>query len=109
MNPSKPLNPSKPRHRLRRSEDKGLSRIAGWPAVAALFAAAPARVERLFFDARAKPKVSSFCAELARAHKPFRQVEADELAHIAGTPMHGGIVAVARPQPVRPFDIEQAR
>jgi len=35
-----------------KSGSKGLLRVAGLPAVSALFAAAPARVERLFFDQR---------------------------------------------------------
>jgi RNA methyltransferase, TrmH family len=89
--------------------DKSLAHIAGLPAVAALFAAAPERVERLFFDARAKPSVGAFCAELARARKPYRQVDADELARLVGTAMHGGIVALARPQPVHVFDVAKAR
>src|SRR3954465_6948989 len=91
------------------SEDKGLARIAGFAAVAALFAAAPERVERLFFEPRAKRKAAGFCAELARVRKSYREVAADELARIAGTAMHGGIVAVARTQPVAAFDLVQAR
>jgi TrmH RNA methyltransferase len=97
------------RGRGARSDDKAFARIAGFAAVAALFAAAPDRVERLFFDARAKRKVAAFCAELARVRKPYREVDAEELARLAGTAMHGGIVAVARPQPIEPFDPAQAR
>ena len=89
--------------------DRGLARIAGWPAVRALFAAAPQRVERLFFAADMKSKAASFCAAMARDRKQYRLVEADELARIAGTAMHGGIVALAEPQPVQPFDPAQAR
>jgi RNA methyltransferase, TrmH family len=77
-------------------------RIAGLPAVAALFATAPDRVERLFFDARMKRQVGAFCGELARARKPYRQVDVEELERIAGSAMHGGVVALARPRPV-PF------
>lgn len=90
-------------------EDTGVARIAGYAAVAALFAAAPQRVERLFFDARAKRKVTAFCAALARLRKPYREVEPEELARLAGTAMHGGIVAIAKPQPVLPFDLAEAR
>jgi TrmH RNA methyltransferase len=87
-----------------RSETRKLLRITGLPAVAALFAAAPERVERLFFDARLKPEVGSFCAELARRHKPYREVEAEDLARLAGSVLHGGILALAQPRPVSPFD-----
>jgi TrmH RNA methyltransferase len=91
-----------------RADSKSLLRIAGLPAVAALFSRAPARVERLFFDARMQPAAAAFCAELARAHKPYRLVEADELERVAGSAMHGGIVAVARPRPMPVIDGSQA-
>jgi TrmH RNA methyltransferase len=86
-----------------KSSDK-LLRVAGLPAVSALFAAAPERVERLFFDARMKAQVNAFCAELARQRKPYRQVEADEMERVAGSVMHGGIVALATPRPVNLLD-----
>jgi TrmH RNA methyltransferase len=85
-----------------------LLRVAGLPAVAALFAKAPHRVERLFFDQRMRPQVSDFCAELARAHKPFRLVPSEELERVAGSVMHGGIVALARPQPLPALDLAKA-
>jgi TrmH RNA methyltransferase len=87
---------------------KSLLRVAGLPAVSALFATAPARVERLFFDQRLKPHVAAFCAELARARKPYRLVEAGELERVAGSVMHGGVVALAQPKPVPVLDIAQA-
>src|SRR5258708_4754476 len=43
-----------------------LLRVAGLPAVKALFATAPQRVERLFFDQRFKTQAGDFCAQLAR-------------------------------------------
>src|SRR5579883_1491140 len=79
---------------------KKLLRIAGLPAVSALFATAPERVERLFFDARLKPHENAFCAELARRRKSYRLAGADEMKRIAGSAMHGGIVALAAPRPV---------
>jgi TrmH RNA methyltransferase len=91
-----------------RAEAKKLLRITGLPAVAALFATAPGRVEKLFFDPEAKPLVAGFCAVLARARKPYRSVGPEELARVAGTILHGGIVAVARPRPMSPFDPEEA-
>ncbi len=87
-----------------RSDTHKLLRIAGLPAVAALFAAAPARVERLFFDARLKPEVGPFCAELARRHKPYREVLPEDLARLAGSVLHGGILALAQPRPLPAFD-----
>jgi TrmH RNA methyltransferase len=91
-----------------RIDGKKLLRVAGLPAVAALFAAAPGRVEKLFFDQAAKPLVGAFCAALARARKPYRLVGADELARVAGTILHGGIVALALPRPLARFDPDEA-
>jgi TrmH RNA methyltransferase len=82
-------------------------RVAGLPAVSALFATAPQRVERLFFDQRAKAQVGAFCAELARARKPYRLVGPDELERIAGSVMHGGIVALAQPRPLPVLDLAE--
>ena len=82
-----------------------LLRIAGLPAVAGLFATAPHRVERLFFDQRMRAQVSDFCAELGRAHKPYRLVPSGELERVAGSVMHGGVVALARPRPVPNLDL----
>jgi RNA methyltransferase, TrmH family len=89
--------------------DKALARIAGFSAVSALFAAAPERVERLFFDDKSKARAKDFCQLMAKARKPYRLVPPEELDKIAGTPMHGGIVAVAQPRPILPFDAEAAR
>jgi TrmH RNA methyltransferase len=91
-----------------RSDTRKLLRIAGLPAVAALFAAAPERVERLFFDARMKPEAGPFCAALARRHKPYREVEAEDLARLAGSVLHGGILALAQPRPLPLFDPARA-
>lgn len=88
---------------------KSFTRVAGFSAVAALFAAAPERVERLFFDARSKARAQDFCAILSKARKPYREVPKEELDKVAGTPMHGGIVAVAQPRPILAFDAQAAR
>jgi TrmH RNA methyltransferase len=90
-------------------QGKSLLRIAGLPAVSALFAAAPDRVERLFFDARTQPALGAFCALLARARKPYRLVLPDELERVAGTVLHGGVVALAQPRPVPLFDPLEAQ
>ncbi len=70
--------------------------ICGAAAVAALFARRPGDVQRLFHLPEMRAAAGPFCAALAKAHKPYRMVEAEELAKIAGTPHHGGIAAVAR-------------
>ena len=79
-------------------------RICGFPAVAALFATAPERVERLYFDASVGGKAGAFCKTLAQLRKPYKQVPPEELARIAGTPMHGSIVALAGPRLVPVLD-----
>src|SRR4051812_18035035 len=60
-------------------------RITGLPAVKALFERNPRLVERLFFDERNAAAVNEYCGLLAKARKPYRQVDADELARVAGT------------------------
>jgi RNA methyltransferase, TrmH family len=83
-------------------------RVCGLAAVTALFARDPERVERLFFEPRLRTRASDFCAVLARARKPYREVAAPELARVAGTVLHGGIAAIARPRPFAAFDPLQA-
>ncbi|MEK7820128.1 MAG: RNA methyltransferase [Pseudomonadota bacterium] len=75
----------------------------------ALFAGAPERVERLFFLPEMKDEVGGYCRILAHGRKIFRETPADELERIAGSAMHGGIVAVARPKPVPPLDLDETR
>ena len=91
-----------------RQEARTLLRIAGLPAVTALFAAAPERVERLFFEPRMKVVVGPFCAALAQARKPYRVVGAEELERVAGTAVHGGVVAVAQPRKLPSLDLADA-
>ena len=78
--------------------------VCGIAAVAALFARRPDDVLRLFYLPRTRVEVGEWCAALAAARKPYRMVEADELAQVAGTPHHGGIAAVAKPRAVLIFD-----
>jgi len=72
--------------------------------VQALFARDPGRVERLYFDDRMKGHLGGACALLAETRRPYRLVPAEELEKIAGSAMHGGVVAYAAPRPVLPFD-----
>lgn len=51
-----------------------------------------------------KPHVGAFCTQLAQTHKPYRLVGADELERIAGSILHGGVVALALPRPLPVLD-----
>lgn len=84
-------------------------KVAGLRAVTALFARAPDRAERLFFDDRMVTEAAEYCKALAARRKPYRHVPTEELTKIAGSPLHGGILVVARPKPVRMFDAEEAK
>lgn len=92
-----------------RAETRKLFRVAGLAAVSSLFAHEPDRVERLFFDEKLKPAVGAYCKAMAAARKPYRMVEAEELAKVAGTVLHGGVVALMAPRPLPLFDAEAAR
>jgi RNA methyltransferase, TrmH family len=105
------------RHRPNNQQDQGSSsaplpapharnllRVCGLAAVAALFETEPERIERLFFEPRLRAALAPYCAALARARKPYREVDAAELTRIAGTMLHSGIAAVVRPRPIAAFD-----
>jgi TrmH RNA methyltransferase len=106
--PPRPHKPQQPQS-ARRTPQEDTEKVAGLRAVLSLFANAPDRVLRLFFDDRTKAAAGEFCKVLAASRKPYRLVTTDELTKIAGSPLHGGIVAVARPKPVAVFDAEQAK
>ena len=95
------------RNRGQRSGEK-LVHVAGLASVEALFATAPERIERLYFEESMKIHVGEMCLSLAKAHKTYRLVRGDEMDKIAGTAMHGGIVALAEPRPVLMFDTAEA-
>src|SRR6185437_10971281 len=61
----------------------------------------------LFFSGDLRKHLVDFCGVLARARKPYRQVGDEELAKVAGTVLHGGVVALARPRPVPRFDVTE--
>jgi TrmH RNA methyltransferase len=87
-----------------RAHEREFVPICGLPAVQALFARDPGRGERLFFEPRFADALAGPRRLMAHARKPYREVGSDELARIAGTVRHGGVVAVARPRPLLPFD-----
>ena len=92
-----------------RLHERQLLRICGLAAVSALFEQDAGRVERLFFESNLSREVGPFCQNLARDRKPYRQADKAELARVAGTVLHGGIVAIARPQPILDFVPEALR
>lgn len=79
-------------------------RICGRNAVAALFARRADDVLRLLLGEEQVSAAGPFCAEMARMRRPYRTLPPDELARAAGTPHHGGIIAVARSRPVAMVD-----
>lgn len=68
--------------------------VCGWQAVSTLFAQHPGDIRRLFFDAQTGKRAGALCRYLSTHKKVYRQVDATELAKVAGTIHHGGIVAV---------------
>ena len=83
-----------------RSETRRVSeiRIAGGPAVGALFRHDPDRVLRFFYAESKSRNVGDYCRELAQRRLPYRMVPDSELEKIYGSPHHGGLVAIATPK-----------
>lgn len=83
--------------------------MAGLQAVLALFECSPSSVLRLFYDSKLIPQIGHLCALMAKSRKPYREVGSDELTKIAGTLLHGGVVAIAEPQMIKPFSVSEAK
>lgn len=79
------------------------NRICGAAPVRALFLRRPQAVLRLFHTGERRALAGPLCAHLARTRRPYREVSPEELARIAGTPHHGGIVAVAQARFAEPL------
>jgi TrmH RNA methyltransferase len=105
---SPPRNKRTAQH-VRPPHERELQRICGLAAIHALFDCDPDRVERLFFEPALRGDLEAFCLALARAHKPYREVDRAELARVAGTVLHGGAVAIARPRPLVDLDSTAVR
>ena len=75
--------------------------VCGWQAVSTLFARHPDEVLRLFFDATTGKRAGEFCSLLATRKKVYRQVDGAELDRIAGSKLHGGIIAVIAERPLK--------
>jgi TrmH RNA methyltransferase len=89
--------------------ERDLVRIAGLSAVTALAERDPERISRLFMDERTAKKAANLCAKLAASHKPYRTIDTEELNKLAGTPMHGGVLALAKPKQLGTFDAHAAK
>jgi len=72
--------------------------ICGLSAVTALFARRKGEVLRLFYTEAMRQEAGPWCQFMAKQRLPYRMVPPDELARVAGTAHHGGIVAVAKPR-----------
>ncbi len=75
--------------------------ICGLAAVRSRFRRDSSSIVRLFFDRPTSKKVGLMCRALAGARKVYRCVEPAELAKIADSMHHGGIVAVVEEPPPR--------
>lgn len=105
----RPKTPQQKHRPLVPEAERDLVRIAGLSAVTALVERDPARVMRLFMDERTAKKAVALCAKLAASHKPYRTLDGEELSKLAGTPMHGGVLALAKPKPLGIFDPHAAK
>lgn len=79
-------------------------KVTGIPAVLALVAQRARDVDQLYLDEAVRPALADACQALAAQHKPYKLVGDEELARIAGTALHGGVVALSKPRPVIEFD-----
>lgn len=79
-------------------------RICGTNAVTALFAKRIGDVKRLFYTDAQRERAGPFCAEMAKLHRPYRMLDEMDIARAAGTPHHGGLVAVAEPRRIDIID-----
>jgi len=69
--------------------------------VRALFQERAGAIKRLFFDLPTSRRVGGMSGYMARERKVYRQVTPEELAKIAGTVHHGGIVAIVEQASLR--------
>ena len=59
---------------------------------------------RLFHTPERRREAGPHCAIMARQRRPYREVSAADLARVAATQHHGGLVALALPRPVPALD-----
>ncbi len=85
--------PPRPAGKPLKAEDDEI-RVSGPRAVEALYRRDPDAIRRLYLDREQAVIAGVLCRHLAALRRPYAIKEADELAKIAGTLHHGGIVAV---------------
>src|SRR5262245_25937276 len=93
--------PSRQQGRPRAREqvrDEDEIRVSGPRAVEALFRRDPDAIRRLYLDRDQASAAGAICQHLATRRRPYAVKDAAELAKIAGTLHHGGIVAVTGPR-----------
>ncbi len=76
------------------SRDDEEIRVSGPRAVEALFRRDPDAIRRLYLDPDQAASAGAICQHLAQRRRPYAVKDAAELAKIAGTLHHGGIVAI---------------
>jgi len=91
------------------SVSRDVVRICGLAAVRARFARDAGSIQRLYFDYDTGRKIGVICKTLATSRRVYRCVEPAELEKIAGTPHHGGVVAVVTPPQMREPGAEELR
>ncbi|MBI1245065.1 MAG: RNA methyltransferase [Alphaproteobacteria bacterium] len=100
---SRPAEAERPRHR------RETLRIAGLPAVEALFARAPGAIERLYVAPDTAQAASALLREANARGIAHKIVPEAALAKIAGTTLNGGILAETAERAPQQFDVGQAR
>lgn len=88
---------------------RDILRIAGLPAVEALFLRDPASVKRLIVAPEMAQAASDMLREANARDIPHRIVPQGALDKMAGTALNGGIVAETAPRPAKSFDLGQAQ
>lgn len=89
---------------LREQRSEATSRetaICGYNAVSAVFKHRKLAVKRLYFTEGMAPRTGDWCRAMAADRLIYRQVPGEDLARIADTVHHGGVVAVIEDPRVR--------
>ena len=81
------------------------AKFYGLRACDALVSARAEAIHRAFFDERTAPRYGELMRELARRRRPYRVVDDEELAKVAGTQHHEGVCIVADELPEPDSDL----
>ncbi len=80
--------------------------ICGLNAVWALFRCRPDDVQRLFYTETMRHRIGPLLADMARLHRPYRELPPDDMIRACGTTHHGGIAAVANARHIPFIDVD---